>query len=45
MDFIETLFHLAPDGGGGATELALFIVTVVAVGVVVWRRGKFTRQR
>jgi len=45
MDFIEKLFHLTPDGGGGATELALFIVTAVAVGLVIWRQGRSTRRR
>lgn len=45
MNFIEEFFHIAPDGGGGATELGLFIVAVVATGVVIWRQGGFTRKR
>jgi hypothetical protein len=45
MDFIEKVLNLAPDGGNGMTELALFIVAVVATGVVIWRQGRFTRKR
>ena len=26
MTFIETLFHLAPDAGSGATELAILLL-------------------
>ena len=26
MDFIERIFHLAPDGGNGLTELAVVLV-------------------
>jgi hypothetical protein len=45
MDFIEKILHFTPDGGSGVTELALFIVAVVATGVVIWRHGRFTRKR
>ena len=26
MDFIERLFHIAPDGGNGITELAIALI-------------------
>lgn len=29
MDFIERIFHIAPDGGSGALELALVLVPVL----------------
>lgn len=45
MDFIEKVLHFTPDGGSGLTELALFIVAVVATGVVIWRQGGFKRKR
>jgi hypothetical protein len=40
MDFIERLFHIAPDGGDGTFEAALFVVlgVVVTVAAVVGRR-------
>jgi hypothetical protein len=30
MDFIERIFHLAPDGGNGLTEWAIVLVCVCA---------------
>ncbi|MGA2649611.1 MAG: hypothetical protein ABSF28_03770 [Terracidiphilus sp.] len=46
MDFIEKVFHIAPDGGTGVTELAFFIVLVLAMGLVVRRREqKHARKR
>jgi len=30
MDFLENLFHIAPDNGSGLTEIALFAVLAVA---------------
>ena len=45
MDFIERVLHFAPDGGSGMTELALFVVAVVATGVAVWRQGRSTHGR
>ncbi len=37
MDFVERIFHIAPDGGNGTLELALmsliFLVIVVALGM------------
>lgn len=34
MDFIERIFHIAPDGGSGLLEL-IIMLTVVAVPLVV----------
>jgi hypothetical protein len=30
MDFIERIFHIAPDGGTGTLELSLLIVFLIA---------------
>jgi hypothetical protein len=41
MDFIERIFHIAPDGGTGTLELSLlivFLVAPIAVTMVVRRR-------
>ena len=39
MDFIETLFGIAPDGGDGSLEWLLFLIPLVGVAVIaVWRR-------
>lgn len=37
MDFIERIFHIAPDGGTGLLELAfvLILIGVPFVGVVI----------
>jgi hypothetical protein len=46
MDFIEKVFHIIPDGGTGLTELAFFIVLVLAMGIFVRRREhKHARKR
>lgn len=37
MDFIERLFGISPDGGSGSTE-AMYVLTLVAVLLVLWRR-------
>lgn len=29
MDFIERIFHIAPDGGTGAMELAIVLLLVI----------------
>ena len=31
MDFIETIFGIAPDGGSGALEALLFLVPIVGL--------------
>jgi len=43
MDFIERIFHVAPDGGTGATELAIFLLLVIvplAVSMLRKRRAR-----
>ncbi|MGH9604880.1 MAG: hypothetical protein ACRD3N_04185 [Terracidiphilus sp.] len=41
MDFIERLFHVAPDGGSGLLELAIMLVfLIVPVTVVVLRKRR-----
>ena len=37
MDFIEQIFGFSPDGGSGALELALIVVSLAGIGVVAWR--------
>ncbi len=44
MDFIERLFHVAPDRGNGTLELAFFLA-VVAVIVLSLARTSRTRRR
>ena len=38
MDFIERIFGIAPDGGDGTFELALFAMAIVLVGMVLFLR-------
>jgi hypothetical protein len=41
MDFIERIFHIAPDGGTGALELSfliMFLIAPIAAVMVVRRR-------
>jgi hypothetical protein len=40
MDFIERIFHLAPDGGSGSLELAILLVLVVFPAVALLLRKK-----
>ena len=35
MDFIERLFGIAPDGGSGTLELALFLIPLAGV-LLLW---------
>ncbi len=35
MDFIERIFHVAPDGGTGLLELAFLLITLVIPSVVL----------
>lgn len=45
MDWIERAFGISPDGGNGMTELAILLVTVVALAVVLaWRFGPVKRR-
>jgi hypothetical protein len=41
MDFLETLFGIAPDGGDGSFELLLFVVPIA--GVLLLRRRPILR--
>ena len=34
MDFVETLFGIAPDSGSGALEFALLVVPFLVAGIV-----------
>ena len=38
MDFIEQIFWLSPDGGSGALELALILISVAGIAVLAWRK-------
>jgi hypothetical protein len=38
MDFIERIFHVAPDGGTGLLELAIVLALIVLLAVVTVRR-------
>ena len=40
MDFIERIFHVAPDGGTGFLELASGLVILIAPLVAAVRRKK-----
>ena len=44
MDFIERIFGVAPDGGSGALELALFLVPVVIVALAAFLRSRRARR-
>jgi hypothetical protein len=35
MNFIEQVFNISPDGGNGATELAIFVALVLAMSLVL----------
>jgi len=45
MDFIERWFGISPDGGSGLTELSYFLLLLVVVGILLYRRfaGRSTR--
>ena len=38
MDFIEQIFGFSPDGGSGALELALIVVSLAGIAVLAWRK-------
>lgn len=47
MDFIERIFHIAPDGGTGTLELSfliVFLVAPIAVRMFVRRRRARSSQ-
>lgn len=41
MDFIERLFHIAPDGGDGMTELAIVFVAFLVSAGIYWLRKRW----
>jgi hypothetical protein len=41
MDFIEGIFHVAPDGGTGSLELAILLVLVIfPLAVLMFRKNR-----
>jgi hypothetical protein len=40
MDIIERIFHIAPDGGSGATELAILLAAACVAAGVLWLRRR-----
>ncbi len=44
MDFIETLFHVSPDGGSGLTELMFLAVPVIVCALLVAQRIRRARR-
>ncbi|HUA64178.1 MAG TPA: hypothetical protein VML19_35880 [Verrucomicrobiae bacterium] len=36
MDFIERIFHIAPDGGNGLTEAAILLACAFVAAGAVW---------
>ncbi len=45
MDFIEQIFGIAPDGGSGTLELALFAMPLIGVVVLAWVRQTLRQRR
>ena len=45
MDFIERLFGIAPDGGSGTLEIALFLIPVVGIVYLAQRRRRRRDRR
>ena len=37
MDFIERMFGISPDGGGGSTELMVIAAVVLIAVAITWR--------
>jgi hypothetical protein len=44
VDFIERIFHVAPDGGTGSLELAILLVLVIFPLVVLMFRKNRARR-
>ncbi len=40
MDFIEKIFGLAPDGGDGSFEVALFLIPLVLITTLLLLRSR-----
>jgi len=46
MDFIERVFHIAPDGGTGTLEFAfLLVLIVVPLATLAWFQKRRIRDR
>jgi hypothetical protein len=45
MDFIERLFGIAPDGGSGVLEFALFALPLAGIVLFALRRKKARQAR
>ena len=45
MDFIERIFGVAPDGGSGALEAALFIVPALIASLAIALRKRSRSRR
>jgi hypothetical protein len=43
MDFIERLFGMAPDGGSGTLEMALFLIPLAGLVLLWYVRKRTTR--
>lgn len=43
MDFLERLFGFSPDGGSGAFEFLLFLIPIVGIVGLQWRRRRRKR--
>jgi hypothetical protein len=44
MDFIETLFHVSPDGGSGMTEVMFLTVPVIVCALLFVHRLRRSRR-
>ena len=40
MNFVERLFHLAPDGGDGSLELSLIAAAAIGLAAFIVRRAR-----
>jgi MYXO-CTERM domain-containing protein len=45
MDFIESIFGFAPDGGSGSLELLLFAVPLAGLFYFAYRRRRRNRDK
>jgi hypothetical protein len=44
MDFVERIFHIAPDGGSGLMELAILLTIACVVTGALWLAAKFASE-
>jgi hypothetical protein len=45
MQWIEQMLHIAPDGGDGTFEFAIFLVLVTVAALSMTRVRRFARRR